>query len=149
MSSNLSVVVGVDTAGFNKSIESARKTLQKYKDDAQQSASAIGKNTSVTKEQITAYERVVKTLAKVGSGTMTTTQQSKALTAQIRELKSQWANLSEEAKNSDFGKSISDATKTAQSQLSQLNKQLEQTKDKLKSVGDTKQLLILDHLKMI
>lgn len=137
MSSNLSVVVGVDTVGFNKAIDDARKTLQKYKNDAQKSSDAIKQNASVSKEQIAAYERVVKALTKVGSGTQTTTQQQKSLTTQIRELKAQWANLSEEAKNSDFGKAISDSMKTAQRQLTQLNKQLESTKDNMKSVNNT------------
>lgn len=63
------------------------------------------------------YQRVVKALDKVQSGTLTTTQAEKTLKAQIKELKIQWANLSEEAKRNDFGKSISDSLASAERHL--------------------------------
>jgi len=45
---------------------------------------------------------------------MNTKQQEKALTNQIKELKIQWANLSNEAKRSDFGKAMSESARSAQ-----------------------------------
>ena len=114
-------VIGADTSGLVKSVNDAKSVLEKYTKEAKDSSSQIK---GVTEAQIASYERVVKALDKVSSGTLSTTQQEKLLASQIQELKIQWANLSDEAKSNDFGKSLSDSCTTAQAQLKQLKEQL-------------------------
>jgi len=124
MANNLTAVITADVSGFKKNIESAKTLLNQYANASKTAANEINKNVGVTNEQVNAYQRVIKSLEKVNSGSMSTTQQQKALAAQIKELKVQWIGLSNEAKSSNFGKSISDSCKAAQSQLHNLNEQI-------------------------
>ena len=128
----LMAVIGADTSGLVKSINDAKSVLEKYSKEAKGSSGQIK---TVTEAQVASYQRVVKVLDKVASGTMTTKQQEKALTNQVKELQIQWANLSDEAKRSDFGKAISDSCKAAQAQLKQLQAQLGQVGKEIKNVG--------------
>lgn len=118
--STLSAVITCDTTQFNRQINAAKQTLENYKAKTDKASQSISENTSVSSSQVAAYNRVIRTLEKVSSGTMSTTQAQKALSNQVKELKIQWANLSNTAKQSDFGRSISDSCRTAQSQLRQL-----------------------------
>ena len=103
-------VIGADTSGLTKAINDAKSVLEKYTKVAKEKGS---QNKKVTDSQVASYQRVVKVLDKVASGTLSTKQQEKALTSQIKELKIQWANLSDEARKSDFGKSLSASCKSA------------------------------------
>ena len=134
---NLTAILGADTSGFKKSIQEAQSVLEKYTQTAKKAGNQIDKNVSVTSEQVTAYNRVVNVLEKVNSGSMSTTQAQKALTAQIRELKIQWSELSDEIKNSDFGKAMSNSMSAAESKLKTLNAQLSQTKEKVTESSDS------------
>lgn len=122
--SSLSVVLQADTSGFTSAIENAKKLLEQYANKNKQLADQIKSSTGVTDEQVNAYKRVIRQFEKISSGTMSVTQQEKALANQIKELKIQWQNLSETAKSSDFGKAISESTRTAQQQLKQLRTQI-------------------------
>lgn len=126
-------VIGADTSGLVKSINEAKSVLEKYSKEVKNSGSQIK---TVSESQVASYQRVVKALEKVSSGTMTTKQQEKALSSQIKELKIQWANLTDEAKRSDFGKSLSASCKTAQAQLKQLQAQLGQVRNEIKTTQD-------------
>ena len=136
--STLSAIITCDTTQFNKSINKAKQTLEKYKNKTDQASQTIRDNVTVSDSQIASYNRVIRALEKVSSGTMTTTQQEKALTNQIKELKMQWANLSNEAKRSDFGKAMSESCRSAQAQLRQLRTQMNQVKDSMSGVSDLK-----------
>lgn len=127
-------IIGADTSGLVKAVNEAKSVLDKYNKQAQNSVSQIK---GVTESQVASYQRVVKVLEKVSSGTMTTKQQEKALASQIKELKIQWANLSDEAKKSDFGKSLSASCKTAQAQLKQLQTQLGQVRQEIKNTSES------------
>lgn len=127
-------VIGADTSGLVKSVNEAKSVLEKYSKEAKNSSNQIK---TVSESQVASYQRVVKALEKVSSGTMTTKQQEKALSSQIKELKIQWANLTDEAKRSDFGKSLSASCKTAQAQLKQLQAQLGQVRNEIKSTQNT------------
>lgn len=134
--STLSAVITCDTTQFNRQINAAKQTLENYKAKTDKASQSISENTSVSSSQVAAYNRVIRTLEKVSSGTMSTTQAQKALSNQVKELKIQWANLSNTAKQSDFGRSISDSCRTAQSQLRQLKHQMDQVNStKTKSSG--------------
>ena len=139
--SSLSVILQADTSGFSKAVQDAKNLLEQYTQKNQELQKQIKESTGVTDAQVNAYKRVIKQLEKVGSGTMSTTQQEKALANQIKELKIQWANLSETAKNSDFGKSISEQTRTAEKHLSQLREQMKEVSgDMDKSSGKVENL---------
>lgn len=122
-------VIGADTSGLTKAINDAKSVLEKYTKVAKEKGS---QNKKVTDSQVASYQRVVKVLDKVASGTLSTKQQEKALTSQIKELKIQWANLSDEARKSDFGKSLSASCKSAQVQLKKLQTQLGKVGNELK-----------------
>lgn len=123
---NLTAVIGADTSKFVNEVKSAQDMLKKFVSSTETASSTTNKNISATNEQVNAYKRVVKQLEKVASGNMSTTQQAKSLENQIKELKIQWANLSDEAKRSDFGKAISGSLTSASNQLNTLKTQIEQ-----------------------
>ena len=125
---NLSVILQADTAGFNAAMDKAKALVDQF-------SKTIDSHKDVTSGQVQAYNRVVNALTKVTDGTRTAQQQEKILTQNIKELKIQFANLSEEAKTGDFGKSISNSIKTANSQLAQLRTQMEQASSATKNFG--------------
>lgn len=125
---NLSVILQADTAGFNAAMDKAKALVDQF-------SKTIDSHKDVTVGQVQAYNRVVNALTKVTDGTRTAQQQEKILTQNIKELKIQFANLSEEAKTGDFGKSISNSIKTANSQLSQLRTQMQQASAATKNFG--------------
>ena len=125
---NLSVILQADTAGFNAAMDKAKALVDQF-------SKTIDSHKDVTSGQVQAYNRVVNALTKVTDGTRTAQQQEKILTQNIKELKIQFANLSEEAKAGDFGKSISNSIKTANSQLAQLRTQMQQASDATKNFG--------------
>ena len=125
---NLSVILQADTAGFNAAMDKAKALVDQF-------SKTIDSHKDVTSGQVQAYNRVVNALTKVTDGTRTAQQQEKILTQNIKELKIQFANLSEEAKTGDFGKSISNSIKTANNQLSQLRTQMQQASDATKNFG--------------
>ena len=125
---NLSVILQADTAGFNAAMDKAKALVD-------QVSKTIDSHKDVTSGQVQAYNRVVNALTKVTDGTRTAQQQEKILTQNIKELKIQFANLSEEAKTGDFGKSISNSIKTANSQLAQLRTQMQQASSATKNFG--------------
>lgn len=128
---NLTAVIGADTSKFVEEIKSARYMLDKFVSDTKKSSTAAKQNTTVTNEQVAAYQRVLKSLEKAGNGSLSTSKQTKVLESQVRELRIQWANLSEEARKGDFGKSLSATIQTANAQLRTLNQQLVQTQTNL------------------
>ena len=125
---NLSVILQADTAGFNAAMDKAKALVDQF-------SKTIDTHKDVTVGQVQAYNRVVNALTKVTDGTRTAQQQEKILSQNIKELKIQFANLSEEAKTGDFGKSISNSIKTANSQLAQLRTQMEQASSATKNFG--------------
>ena len=135
MANNLTAVIGADNTGLIKSVSQAKTLLEQYQKTAKGASTEIRNNCSVTDSQVASYQRVIKQLEKVNSGSLSTAQAEKALTAQIKELKIQWANLNDTAKSSDFGKSISASLKSAQTQLEQTKTQLKQVN---KEMGDGK-----------
>ena len=128
---NLTAVIGADTSKFVEEIRSAKYMLDKFVADTMKASSTAKQNTTVTNEQVAAYQRVLKSLEKAGNGSLSTAKQTKVLESQVRELRIQWANLSEEARKGDFGKSLSATIQTANAQLKTLNTQLVQTQTNL------------------
>ena len=135
MANTLTAIIGADTSGFTKSINEAKSVLYQYTEEARKASQEIKENASVTDSQVASYQRVVKALEKVESGAMSTSQAQKALTAQLQELKIQWANLSEEAKSSDFGASLSNTLSSVESTLKGLSSQVKQANAEMGGLG--------------
>ena len=133
MANNLTAVISANTDKFVQEVKAAQHMLDKFVKEQKNATSGSKANQTVTNEQVAAYQRVIKALDKVASGTMKTKQQEKALVDQIRELKIQWANLSDTAKSSDFGKSLSDSMKQASSQLKLIRTQLKQVGNEIEN----------------
>ena len=132
---NLTAVIGADTSRFVEEVKSAKYMLEKFVNETKNQSNTIKKNTQVTNEQITSYQRVIKSLEKVASGSMTAKQQQSALTSQIKELKIQWANLSDTAKKGEFGKQLSSTLSEARMQLKTLTTQMQQTNVEFTKLG--------------
>lgn len=126
---NLSVTLQADTAGFNAAMDKAKTLVDNF-------SKTIESHKDITSGQVQAYNRVVNSLGKVTDGTKTAQQQQKILTQNINELKIQFANLSSAAKAGDFGKSISNSIKAANSQLTQLKTQMQQASASTKSYAN-------------
>ena len=137
MANTLTAVIGADTTGFIKSINEAKTALQKYTQDAKEASNQIKESSSVTDSQVASFQRVVNALEKVESGTLSTTQVQKALATQLQELKIQWANLSDEAKSSDFGATLSNTLSSVESTLKGLSSQVKQASDEVGNIGGT------------
>lgn len=121
MANNLTAVISADTSKFVEEVKGARHMLDKYVAEAKKSKSAIHDSTKATTEQITAYDRVIKSLESVASGTFDTAKQQKVLKKQITELKQQWQGMSDELKSNDFGMMVGDSMLQAQTELKRLN----------------------------
>ena len=65
----LMAVIGADTSGLVKSINDAKSVLEKYSRETKNNGNQVK---TVTEAQVASYQRVVKALDKVASGTMTT-----------------------------------------------------------------------------
>ena len=126
---NLTAIIAADTTGFKKSVEDAKKILEQFTKAEDSAINQIKEASNVSDSQVAAFNRVTKTLSKVSSGAMSTAQAEKALSAQVKELKIQYANLSEAAKQSDFGKTIKKSCEDAEKYLGQVRTQLEAVKD--------------------
>ena len=144
--SNLSVVIGADTTGLTRAISSAQDVLNKYVSTSKSASAEIRKNANVTESQVTAFKRVVDALEKVNSGSMTTAQQQKALKTQITELRAQWEGLSNEARQSDFGKAMSASLSSAQQQLTNVTNTITQVTG---DMGGRKELPLKGQLKRL
>lgn len=128
---NLSVQIGADTSKLVSGINQAKATLQDYIKSQNEASNASGENSSVTKEQAQAYEKVINSLQKVAEGSLSTKQSQKELANSVKELKEQWAALSNEAKSSSFGQSMSETMAAAKAELQEM-------KNSMSSVGDVK-----------
>ena len=134
---NLTAIIAADTTGFKKSVEDAKKILEQFTKAEDSAINQIKEASNVSDSQVAAFNRVTKTLSKVSSGAMSTAQAEKALSAQVKELKIQYANLSEAAKQSDFGKAIKKSCEDAEKYLGQVRTQLEAVKDKTEETTTT------------
>ena len=150
MANTLTAVIGADTSGFTKSINEAKSALQKYTQEAKEASNQIRESSSVTDSQVASFQRVVKALDKVESGTLSTTQVQKALATQLQELKIQWANLSDEAKSSDFGATLSNTLSSVESTLKGLSSQVKQASSEIGNIGGSgKQMPLKAQLKQL
>lgn len=148
MANNLSVKIGANTADLEKSIERAKRTLEQYSRTAKQAKSEIENNVSVSNQQVNAYQRVVKQLEKVNSGTLSTTQQQKVLSNQVKELKIQWSSLTDDQRITGFGQSVANSLKAAESELETTKQKLESVSEQTKKTSDTSESYSSNNIKL-
>ena len=134
---NLSAIISADTTGFKKSVEEAKTILEKFSKAEDDAVKQIKEVSNVSDSQVAAFQRVNRTLSKVSSGAMSTAQSEKALSSQVKELRIQYANLSDTAKNSEFGRAIQKSCEDATKYLNQVRQQLDAVKDKSSDTNTT------------
>lgn len=132
MATNLTAIISADTAGFVKNVREARQQLIDWANQAKDQSKDVKKATA---EQVNAYIRVLDAMKKTTDGTKDTATATKQLTKQIQELKIQYANLSDEAKSGDFGRSMKRQIEQASAQLNKMNTQMRQVSTSMKTVG--------------
>lgn len=135
MANNLTAVISADTSRFTRAINEAQSVLSRYAREARTASGSISTCASVTDAQVTSYQRLVRAMQRVSNGTMTTSQAERALVQQIQELRIQWANLSDDARRSDFGRALSESMASAERQLEQVRTQIRQTREELDNVS--------------
>lgn len=133
--SSLTAVIGADTSGLKRSVEDAKKVLHDYANTAKDVAGQVQNGVNATNEQSQAYQRVIRQLEKVSSGTMTAAQKQKTLQSAVAELKIQWADLNEEGRASDFGQSVSATLSAAGQSLETLTTQIKQVQEEMGNMG--------------
>lgn len=135
MANNLVTVISADTSRFTRAINEAQSVLSRYAREARTASGSISTCASVTDAQVTSYQRLVRAMQRVSNGTMTTSQAERALVQQIQELRIQWANLSDDARRSDFGRALSESMASAERQLEQVRTQIRQTREELDNLS--------------
>lgn len=135
MANNLTAVISADTTRFTRAINEAQSVLSRYAREARTASGSISTCASVTDAQVTSYQRLVRSMQRVSNGTMTTSQAERALVQQIQELRIQWANLSDDARRSDFGRALSESMASAERQLEQVRTQIRQTHEELDNLS--------------
>lgn len=135
MANNLTAVITADTTRFTRAINEAQSVLSRYAREARTASGSISTCASVTDAQVTSYQRLVRAMQRVSNGTMTTSQAERALVQQIQELRIQWANLSDDARRSDFGRALSESMASAERQLEQVRTQIRQTREELDNLS--------------
>lgn len=135
MANNLVTVISADTSRFTRAINEAQSVLSRYAREARTASGSISTCASVTDAQVTSYQRLVRAMQRVSNGTMTTSQAERALVQQIQKLRIQWANLSDDARRSDFGRALSESMASAERQLEQVRTQIRQTREELDNLS--------------
>lgn len=131
--SNLSTTIKVDTQGFMRQLDSAKNSLKTFNNELKNSGSTVS---SVNKEQIAAFDRVVKSMGKVADGSRDVGKQETLLKKQVQDLIAQWNNLDNAAKSSTFGQTLSQTLSVAKNTLKDLSQQVKQTKAEISSLND-------------
>ena len=131
--SNLSTTIKVDTQGFMRQLNSAKDSLKTFNNELKNSGSTVS---SVNKEQIAAFDRVVKSMGKVADGSRDVGKQETLLKKQVQDLIAQWNNLDNTAKSSTFGQTLSQTLTVAKNTLKDLSQQVKQTKAEISSLND-------------
>lgn len=120
--SDLSVTINADTTKFIQAVKNSKQELDSFERSNKQLRNTMLKTNDVTEEQVRAFRNSVNSLDKVSSGTRTTKQSIRILNDEIKRLSLQFHNLSDTAKNSKFGDTISNQVRKARTELERLKK---------------------------
>lgn len=120
--SDLSVTINADTTKFISAVKESKKELDLFDRSNKQLRSTMMKVNDVTEEQVNAFKNSVNSLNKVSSGTKNTKQSISILKDEVKKLSIQFNNLSDAAKKSKFGDTISNQVRKAKTELDRLKK---------------------------
>lgn len=118
--SDLSVTINADTTKFISAVKESKKELDLFDKSNKQLRSTMMKVNDVTEEQVNAFKNSVISLNKVSSGTKNTKQSISILKDEVKKLSIQFNNLSDAAKKSKFGDTISNQVRKARTELERL-----------------------------
>lgn len=118
--SDLSVTINADTTKFISAVKESKKELDLFDKSNKQLRSTMMKVNDVTEEQVNAFKNSVNSLNKVSSGTKNTKQSISILKDEVKKLSIQFNNLSDTAKKSKFGDTISNQVRKARTELERL-----------------------------
>lgn len=131
--SDLSVTINADTTKFISAVKESKKELDLFDKSNKQLRSTMMKVNDVTEEQVNAFKNSVNSLNKVSSGTKNTKQSISILKDEVKKLSIQFNNLSDAAKKSKFGDTISNQVRKARTELERLKNISKETSNSLSS----------------
>lgn len=135
MANSLSAVISADVSGFNRALTDAKKVLSQFDKEQGESVKAAMRLNDVTDEQVNAFKKVVANIEKATNGTKSYKQSASSLEKELQKLRQQWSNLSDTAKSSSFGKTMSEQIRQAQNRIEQLRASASKTEVSLKGLG--------------
>lgn len=135
MANSLSAVISADVSGFNRALTDAKKVLSQFDKEQGESVKAAMRLNDVTDGQVNAFKKVVTNIEKATNGTKSYKQSASSLEKELQKLRQQWSNLSDTAKSSSFGKTMSEQIRQAQNRLEQLRASASKTEGSLKGLG--------------
>ena len=127
--SDLVAILSADSSQLQKALNDAKTVLNRYKKETT-------KTTSVTKEQVEAFNKSVNSLNKLTNSAKTNSQQSNGLKKQLIELTTQYRGLDETARNSEFGHTLERTIRQTQARYKELQKTVEDVNNSIKKTED-------------
>lgn len=120
----LSANIQANTTGFKSAVESAKRELELFNKSNKALAQTMRGCNDVTDLQISAFSKSVNALEKATAGTKTYKQSAALLEKELQKLKQQWSNLSDKAKQGEFGRYMSQSITQTKAKLAELNNEM-------------------------
>lgn len=120
----LSANIQANTTGFKSAVESAKRELELFNKSNKALAQTMRGCNDVTDLQISAFSKSVNALEKATAGTKTYKQSAALLEKELQKLKQQWNNLSDKAKQGEFGRYMSESINQTKAKLAELNNEM-------------------------
>ena len=120
----LSANIQANTTGFKSAVESAKRELELFNKSNKALAQTMRGCNDVTDLQISAFSKSVNALEKATAGTKTYKQSAALLEKELQKLKQQWSNLSDKAKQGEFGRYMSESINQTKAKLAELNNEM-------------------------
>lgn len=120
----LSANIQANTTGFKSAVESAKRELELFNKSNKALAQTMRGCNDVTDLQISAFSKSVNALEKATAGTKTYKQSAALLEKELQKLKQQWSNLSDKAKQGEFGRYMSQSITQTKAKIAELNAEM-------------------------
>lgn len=150
--SKLSAKVTADVSGFRSAMEEAQKCVDQFANSESDASKSMKKLNDVTDEQVKSFQKSINAINKNTNGTKSNKAQMTALSKEVERLKNQWNGLSDSAKKSQFGQTLSATIRQSEMRIQALNNEIRRTNqvvNKESGLGNfggmlSKQLPLLD-----
>lgn len=120
----LSANIQANTSGFKSAVANAKRELELFNKSNKALAQTMKGCNDVTDLQISAFSKSVSALEKATAGTKTYKQSAALLEKELQKLKQQWSNLSDKAKQGEFGRHMSQSITQTKAKLAELNNEM-------------------------